>query len=54
MPIYLNLPTRTSIRTQFPELLRTEDEDCQFVDTVDQLDSFLFTDGRSMSHIQDH
>lgn len=51
MPVYFNIPTSTRLGVQFPELLRTEDEDCQF---TDQLDDYLFTDGRSMSHIQDH
>lgn len=55
MPIYLNIPTRTRLGVQFPELLRTEDEDCQFVDSIDQLDQLsVFSDGRTMAHIQDH
>lgn len=54
MPVYLNIPTRTHLGVQFPELLRMEDEDCQFTDTVDQLEHFsVFSDGRTMSHIQD-
>jgi len=54
MPVYINIPTNTRLGVQFPELSRTEDEDSHFSDNLDQLDSYLFSDGRSMSHIQDH
>lgn len=54
MPLYSSLASRVSIGRQFPELLRTEDEDLQFVDSIDHLNEFdICIDGHSQAHYFD-
>lgn len=48
-------PIRNPIARQFPELMRNDDEDSLFVDTIDQLEiHHVYSDGRTMAHIQEH
>ena len=54
---FLAIPTRTRnpIAQTFPELMRDVDEDLQFADCIDQLEMHsVYSDGRTMAHIQDH
>lgn len=47
--------TRNPIARTFPELMRNDDEDSLFNDYIDQLESLsVYSDGRTMAHIQDH
>ncbi len=47
--------TKNPIARQFPELMRNDDEDSLFVDHIDQLEMHsVYSDGRTMAHIQDH